>query len=131
MNYIKNMKRQIGQHGTTLVELTAVIGIILLLMGVMFIGFKAWKNGANAAACIVNLSTIQKAVRGYASISQLNAGSGLTIASLQTAGFWGTTPTCPAKGNYTFMITVPSHGTAYATCSLSGHVPTSASLANW
>ena len=54
------MKRQIGQRGTTLIELSVVIAVLLLLVGVLFIGVSAWRNGANTAACIVNLSSIQK-----------------------------------------------------------------------
>jgi prepilin-type N-terminal cleavage/methylation domain-containing protein len=54
------MRNESRQGGTTLIELSVVIAVLLLLVGVLFIGIMAWKNGANKAACIVNLSSIQK-----------------------------------------------------------------------
>jgi prepilin-type N-terminal cleavage/methylation domain-containing protein len=54
------MRNESRQGGTTLIELSVVIAVLLLLVGVLFIGITAWKNGANKAACIVNLSSIQK-----------------------------------------------------------------------
>jgi prepilin-type N-terminal cleavage/methylation domain-containing protein len=67
MILLKKMNRRgPRQRGTTLIELSVVIAVLLLLVGVLFIGITAWKNGANTAACIINLSSIQKAARGYA-----------------------------------------------------------------
>jgi prepilin-type N-terminal cleavage/methylation domain-containing protein len=131
MNYLKKINMRVGQRGTTLIELSVVIAVLLLLVGVLFIGITAWKNGANTAACIINLSSIQKAARGYANMNQLSNGSALTVATLTGAGFWGTVPVCPAGGVYTPMTTVPSQGTAYMTCGFSGHAPSTANLANW
>jgi prepilin-type N-terminal cleavage/methylation domain-containing protein len=131
MNYLKKINMRVRQRGTTLIELSVVIAVLLLLVGVLFIGITAWKNGANTAACIINLSSIQKAARGYANMNQLSTGSGLTVTTLTTAGFWGTVPVCPAGGTYTPMTTVPTQGTAYMTCNFAGHTPTAANLANW
>jgi type II secretory pathway pseudopilin PulG len=114
-------------------ELSLVIAVLLLLVGVLFIGITAWKSGANAAACVVNLASIQKAARGYANMNGLGAGSAEAVGTLTTAGFWATAPTCPAKGTYTYLPSVPAQGSAYAICSFtaSGHYPTAATLANW
>jgi prepilin-type N-terminal cleavage/methylation domain-containing protein len=134
MNDLKTINKRARQRGTTLIELSVVIAVLLLLVGVLFIGITAWKNGANKAACIVNLSSIQKAARGYQNLNALNAGAGETSAQLTTAQFWATVPTCPAAGVYTFGTVVPAAGVAYCTCSLSaslGHAPTAAVLANW
>jgi type II secretory pathway pseudopilin PulG len=131
MNYLKKINMRVRQRGTTLIELSVVIAVLLLLVGVLFIGITAWKNGANTAACIINLSSIQKAVRGYANMNQLNTAAALTTATLTSAGFWGTVPVCPAGGLYTPTGTVPTQGVAYMTCNFSGHAPTSANLANW
>jgi prepilin-type N-terminal cleavage/methylation domain-containing protein len=131
MNDPKTNNKQARQRGTTLIELSVVIAVLLLLVGVLFIGITAWKSGANTAACIVNLSSIQKAARGYANMNSLLVGSGETSAGLTTAGFWSTAPVCPAGGTYTFMSAVPSQGVPYTTCSISGHAPSSTSLANW
>ena len=131
MKYLNTITKKARQRGTTLIELSVVIAVLLLLVGVLFIGITAWKNGANTAACIINLSSIQKAARGYANMNQLSVGSSLPIATLTTAGFWGTVPVCPAGGTYTPMTTVPSQGVAYMTCSLLGHAPSTVNLANW
>jgi prepilin-type N-terminal cleavage/methylation domain-containing protein len=122
-----------SQRGTTLIELSVVIAVLLLLVGVLFIGMTAWKTGANTAACVVNLSSIQKAARGYANMNSLGTGSGEGVGTLTTAGFWSTTPKCPGGGTYTFLTAVPAQGSAYAICSfaLTGHVPAPANLANW
>jgi prepilin-type N-terminal cleavage/methylation domain-containing protein len=131
MNYLKKINLRVRQRGTTLIELSVVIAVLLLLVGVLFIGISAWRNGANTAACIINLSSIQKAARGYANMNQLNTGSPLTTSTLTSAGFWGTVPVCPAGGTYTPMTAVPSQGTAYMTCNYSFHAPTASNLANW
>jgi prepilin-type N-terminal cleavage/methylation domain-containing protein len=130
MNYLKTNKLA-RQRGTTLIELSVVIAVLLLLVGVLFIGITAWKNGANTAACVINLSSIQKAVRGYENMNGLNAGDALTVATLTSAGFWSAAPVCPAAGTYAPLGTVPSQGVAYMTCNIAGHAPTTATLANW
>ena len=131
MIQMKTTNKQVGQSGTTLIELSVVIAFILLLVGVLFIGITAWKSGANTAACIINLTSIQKAARGYANMKQLSIGASLPVATLTAAGFWGTVPACPAGGTYTPMTTVPSQGVAYMTCSITGHAPSATNLANW
>jgi prepilin-type N-terminal cleavage/methylation domain-containing protein len=133
MSYLKTNNKQDRQRGTTLIELSVVIAVLLLLVGVLFIGITAWKSGANTAACVVNLSSIQKAARGYANMNGLSTGSAELVATLTTAGFWATAPVCPAGGTYTFGTTTPVQGAAYTTCSLSasGHQPSAANLANW
>ena len=133
MNDLKTINKPSRQRGTTLIELSVVIAVLLLLVGVLFIGISAWKSGANTAACVVNLSSIQKAARGYANMNQIANGSPEGVGSLTTAGFWSTTPVCPAGGVYTFLSNAPAQGSAYAICSfaLTGHAPTAANLANW
>jgi prepilin-type N-terminal cleavage/methylation domain-containing protein len=123
--------KQTRQRGTTLIELSVVIAVLLLLVGVLFIGITAWKNGANTAACVVNLSSIQKAVRGYQNMNALSTGATLTVATMTTAGFWTSAPVCPQGGTYTATGTVPAQGTAYMTCSIAGHAPSTTTLANW
>jgi type II secretory pathway pseudopilin PulG len=104
---LKKMNLAVRHGGTTLIELSVVIAVLLLLVGVLFIGITAWKNGANTAACVINLSSIQKAARGYANMNQLNTGAWLPITTLTTAGFWGTVPNFPAGGTYTPKTAVP------------------------
>jgi prepilin-type N-terminal cleavage/methylation domain-containing protein len=131
MNDLNIINKPARQRGTTLIELSVVIAVLLLLVGVLFIGITAWKSGANQAACIVNLSSIQKAVRGFQNMNQLSTGSTLAVATLTSAGFWTSQPVCPAAGTYTFTGSVPAQGTSYTTCSITGHAPSTSTLANW
>jgi type II secretory pathway pseudopilin PulG len=138
MNIIKTNRRAL-ESGTTLVELSVVIAVILLLVSVLFIGVTAWKNSANRAACLVNLSSLQKAVRGY----QNSHADDSTVVSvpkgdLVANGYFGSLPTCPALGTYApdnsaAAIPFPAAGIAAVTCTKAAapdnHAP--ASTANW
>ena len=125
-----HLKRK-GQGGTTLIELSVVIAVLLLLVGVLFIGIAAWKSGANTAACVINLSSIQKAARGYANMNGLAIGTALPAATLTSAGFWARLPSCPTATAYNGMTTVPSVGSQYAVCPVVTHTPSASALANW
>jgi hypothetical protein len=54
----QSIEKQARQTGTTPIELSVVIAVLLLLVGVLSIGITAWKSGANRPACIVNLSSL-------------------------------------------------------------------------
>ena len=123
-------RRLAAQRGTTLIELSVVIAVILLLVGVLFVGITGWKNAANQSACILNISTVQKAVRSYAAANSVDIGGACTSANLISAGYFtGALSTCPSGGTYTTADVVPAVGTAYLTCNKTGHVP--ANKANW
>jgi prepilin-type N-terminal cleavage/methylation domain-containing protein len=129
MNYTKTNNKWARQRGTTLIELSVVIAVILLLVGVLFIGIQAWKDGANKAACLVNISSVQKAVRGYENLNGGIPGT-TTLAWSNIAGaglYFETQPVCPSGGTYTLAGTIPAEGTAALTCTK--HAPTS--TANW
>jgi prepilin-type N-terminal cleavage/methylation domain-containing protein len=129
MNYIKTNNRWVRQRGTTLIELSVVIAVILLLVGVLFIGIQAWKDGANKAACLVNISSVQKAVRGY---QNMTAPPPTTVAWTDIVGangFFQAQPVCPANGTYTLAGTIPAQGSPALTCSIAAHNP--ATTPNW
>ena len=132
MNHIKTINKQARQRGTTLIELSVVIAVILLLVSVLFIGVTAWKAGANKAACILNISTIQKAARGY---QNMNPGAAdvtaPTMANLTGQKFFATTPVCPTTLAAYGLGAALTDNTAYATCSTPalGHIPTATN--NW
>jgi prepilin-type N-terminal cleavage/methylation domain-containing protein len=130
MNDLKTNNKQARQRGTTLIELSVVIAVLLLLVGVLFIGITAWKNGANKAACLVSISSIQKAVRGYENMNGLAVGGGCTAANIAGPGlFFATMPKCPSGVAYTVLAVVPADGIQWATCPT--HPLTSAQTANW
>jgi prepilin-type N-terminal cleavage/methylation domain-containing protein len=128
MNYIKTNTQWARQRGTTLIELSVVIAVILLLVGVLFIGIQAWRDGANKAACLVNVSSIQKAVRGYQNMNPTLTT--VDVAADLVPGFFASVPTCPAQGTYAPLSgAFPASGTAFTACSITAHNPTS--TANW
>src|SRR3981081_2541691 len=103
MNYIKTNNKWSRQRGTTLIELSVVIAVILLLVGVLFIGSQGGKDGANKAACLVTISSVQKAVRGYENLNGGIPGT-TTLAWTNIAGtglYFEAQPVCPSGGTYT------------------------------
>ncbi len=125
---LNNIKKQAG---LTLIEVTLVIAVLLGLISVLFIGVTAYKEGSNRAKCILNIATVQKAVRSYQNLYELNMGAALASTDIAGAGkMIETLPACPSGGaTYTYGTVVPAAGTPYLTCSVSGHAPVS--TAGW
>ena len=126
MKRIKSNKLA-SQSGTTLIELSVVIAVLLLLATVLFIGVAGWKKGANQAASIVTIATIQKAIRGYENMNQLNDGAaGYTIANL-VPNYFAAAPIDPAtNAAYGDIGHIPNPGEVFAT---SGDAGVNAQLA--
>ncbi len=114
LNHIKK------QAGLTLIEVTLVIAVLLGLISVLFIGVSAYREGSNRANCILNISNVQKAVRSYQNLYELNVGGALTTdVIIGTGKMLESTPTCPSGGEYDTADVVPAIGTPYLTCSKS------------
>jgi type II secretory pathway pseudopilin PulG len=119
---LKSIKK--GQAGLTLIEITLVIAVLLGLISVLFIGVGAYKKGADRAKCILNIATVQKAVRSYQNLYELEIADPLVTADIAGAGkMIETVPACPSTGTYAFGTVVPAAGVAYLTCSIADHVP--------
>ena len=107
----------------TLIELTVVILVLLTLVGLLFVGANAWKNGSDRVLCILNLQSVQKGLRSYSNLNGRNPGE--TVVGLQSeiigAGrYVESMPDCPAQGTYaTNGDIIPDIGTLYIECSLS------------
>ena len=129
------LMRRNHQSGTTLIELSVVVAVLFLLVGVLFIGISAWQAGANKAVDVVAESTIQKAVRGYQNMSNpgLNVGDPVAIADLVTAGYFAAPPVQAEDGlPFTYTGTVPAQGVAYATDTTTpANNPTPDVVAGW
>jgi type II secretory pathway pseudopilin PulG len=124
----------------TLLELTVVISLILLLLGILAFGARAWKRGSDRAMCVIHIQTVQKAVRAYSNLYGYSAGQSAPGLQSQVIGlgrFVEVMPTCPSSGTYTFgqtfgIDTIPPVGTLYMECSLAStekHEPDS--FADW
>lgn len=113
---LNNIKKQAG---LTLIEVTLVIAVLLGLISVLFIGVSAYREGSNRANCILNISNVQKAVRSYQNLYELEAGDALgTDLIIGTGLMLEQEPTCPSNGEYTFGEEVPEVGIVYLTCDL-------------
>ncbi|MCB1233480.1 MAG: type II secretion system protein [Verrucomicrobiae bacterium] len=119
--------------GLTLIEVTLVVSVLLGLIAVVFIGMSAYNRGADRAKCILNIATVQKAIRTYSNLRGNKPGDDITDLKAQIIGsgkFIEIEPECPEDGEYTYGgDTVPDAGTAYLSCSVGEHVPKS--TAGW
>jgi len=78
-----------SRSGVTLIELTVVIIVLLTLISVMFFVGTAYIKASNRTACLVNQEHLQKAVRGYQSLNQLQEASDFKWSELKTDGYLG------------------------------------------
>ena len=124
------------RRGTSLLELTVMILVLLTLATVLFIGAGAWKRGSDRAQCIAQIRSVQVAVRSYANMSGLPAGRDLSRLSVPISlkdeligrgRYVESTPSCPGGGEYSYGgDVIPEFGDLYLSCSLGGsqsHVP--------
>lgn len=120
--------------GMTLMEMTVVILVLLLIIGVIFIGARAWLRGSARTTCIMNISLVQRTVRGYSNLHNYAPGAASPNLLAQIIGsnrFIQNVPICPAEGVYTYgedfgVNTIPPMGAVYMKCSLAtdlDHVP--------
>lgn len=113
--------------GLTLIEVTLVIAVLLGLIGVIFVGVMAYKEGANRSMCIQNMASVQKAMRSYCNFHELNPGDAIVDLHgkvITQAKFFSYEPQCPSGGTYTFSDgTVPVVGALFMSCSINDHIP--------
>ena len=62
------------RSGFTLLELSVVILVLLSFATLLFLRGQAWKRGSDRAMCVANLSAVQKSIRGYANLHNLQPG---------------------------------------------------------
>ncbi len=105
-----------GSGVTSLVAMSSV--------STMFIGAKAWKEGADRANCILNIRNVQVAVRSWQNMNGKNIGDPIMMSELVGDGkFLQQMPVCPLGGEYTFSETIPEVGNTVLSCSEHDHAP--------
>tara|TARA_R110000850_G_scaffold130654_2_gene251229 strand:- start:214 stop:615 length:402 start_codon:yes stop_codon:yes gene_type:complete len=125
---LNNTKKQAG---LTLIEITLVIAVLLGLISVLFIGVSAYKEGSNRSKCILQISSVQKAVRSYQNLYEKSIGDSLAVNTIAKSGglleLW---PLCPSAGTYVPIAgdsqNISAIGTPYLVCSQAAaldHVP--------
>ncbi len=103
--------------GLTLIEVTLVVALLLGLISVTFIGVKTYKEGADRAKCLVTSASVQKAMRSYQNMYELEEGDSLLDSSLIGPGkMFEVKPECPRYGGYVWNMVVPGIGTPYIDC---------------
>lgn len=106
----------------TLLEMTVVIIMLLMLIALLFLGAEAWRKGSDRAICLLNIETMQKAVRGFSNAHGYEAGE--SVDALQGRligpdGYFANQPSCHGGGEYEFGgDRIPDFGTLYMSCSL-------------
>ncbi len=125
--------------GLSLLELSVVLLVVQLLLGLGFFGVRAYKDGVDRAQCVMNIRNVQNAVRSYSNIEGLKPGQRLgqevKLLDELVGGeqFLEVLPDCPAGGLYgTLGNRIPAFGELYLTCTLEaseGHKP--ATLLYW
>ena len=120
-------------RGMTLIEMSVAILVLLMFVGLLLVGAKAWKRGSDRAACLMNIRQVQQAVRGYANSNGLEVGDSLVPPDkphetvIGPGNFLERMPNCPAGGLYSFNgAVVPPVGELFMTCSQAeteGHEP--------
>lgn len=117
------------QRAMTLIEITIVIAVLLGLITVLFLGVSAYKKGSDRALCIQNIAAVQKAVRSYGNLFDVDPGESVTLFKDQIIGtdkFFTQDPICRGGGTYTYGGDImPLNSVAYLSCSISNHVPSS------
>lgn len=95
-----------GPKGVTLIELSVVIAVILVLISVLFIGAKYYRDSAGNAACRIAQSSLQKTADSYMNIS---GSTSVNMAGLTGTGLPFPTasaqPSCPGDGTLSFTAT--------------------------
>ena len=101
----------------TLLEITIVIVVLLALITVLFFGAKVYKQGADRSACILNIRSVQQAMRAHCNISQKGPGDPLLQSDFIGPGlFLEELPVCSGGGQYDSSVTeVPEPGVVYLT----------------
>lgn len=109
------MKAKFNNKGFTLIEIMIVVAIIGLLAAIAVPNFVKARTQSQSKACINNLRQIDSGKEQFALEFKLTVGGTVVAGSVNAYIKGSTTPTCPAKGTYTYqnLGTNPS-------CSLSG-----------
>lgn len=111
------------RSGMTLLELTVVIMVTLTLVGILFVGAKAWKRGSERSGCILNVRNCQVAMRGFSNTYGVNPGDPIPSGksrkqALLDGAYLNSFPICPGGGAYggQELTTVPELGTLMMDC---------------
>lgn len=114
---MNRLPKRFSRSGFTLIEISLVIALLLGLIAVAFIGLGSYRKGSDKAKCKMQLSAVQKAVRGHANMRNLTPGAPLLSTDVFGAGkIMETEPKCPYGTDYAWSGTIPAVGIPYGNC---------------
>jgi len=121
--------RASSRRAFTLIEVTLVVGVLLGLIGVTWVGVGSYKEGANRALCVHQVANVQKAMRSYCHLQELQSGQpipDLKKRLIEDSKFFASAPFCPSGGvSSCHEKEVPHVGTLFMRCSIAEHAPKS------
>ncbi|MFM1561830.1 MAG: hypothetical protein ACKJSK_21195 [Roseibacillus sp.] len=65
------------------IELSCIIAVLIALISLLFFGIKAYKSSSDRAACVMNIHSMQNAVRSYSNLNGLAPGQKLKTTDLR------------------------------------------------
>jgi hypothetical protein len=110
--------------GLTITEVTVTLAVLIAVITVLFIGARAYKNGSDRAACVMNIHNVQNAVRSFSNLNGLVPGQAVARMDLRSklvgpGLYLERDPKCPGEGAYAYLgDRIPSQGELYLSCSL-------------
>ncbi|NIY16297.1 MAG: hypothetical protein GWM98_16060 [Nitrospinaceae bacterium] len=133
MNIHSKVKAPRLSPGLSSIELTAVLLLLLLAIGVIFLGVRNYKDSSDRAICVMTIHSVQNAVRSFSNLHGLEPGT-LLSSSLDLRGelvgsgrYLEALHPCPSGGSYVDLGNrIPPTGELYLTCSLAKgkrHIP--------
>lgn len=93
----------------------SIVLSIFMVFPMLFVGARAWKDGSDRAACIMNQRNITMQVQNYALQHQLQPGAPIQIEDL-LASDTDIDLNCPSGGELILSPTIPDDGVSAATC---------------
>jgi hypothetical protein len=117
MHVVNSPLNMVGMESPTVTASASLIGV-----SVLFTGAKYYRDSANQAACVINMSSMQKAAEAIQSIEGHSAGDSLTWDILVGKDRpLVQKPVCPAGGVYTLNQVFNDGTKNLISCSCPGH----------
>ena len=124
-------------EGMTLLELMVVILVLLSFIAILFIGARAWREGSDRSANILNIRNVQQAVRSHANLHGLPNGATLYSSDIVGVGKYLDNVKPPNSDIvYAYCSMVPDIGTLYLTAiysegSFAIYAPSANTFSGW
>ena len=119
------------QSGTTLIELSIVIAVLLLLVGVLFIGITAWKSGAKQSGMHSEFLEYSKVRSRIPKPGRAQYRGNAYGRYYDNRWLLGDGASLSGRGYIHAFEYGAFCWSRCMTCSTSGHAPSTTTVANW